>query len=203
MRGKGKSSATSIARFNSSIASMRRTRSTSQIESGCPLSRVALKSRLVGACTELSVSPKSARLAPISCASAFEVESKCAREQKISTREKPAPANCPSSSRVSFRETKRYVDSSLCTVFVPSAICREFLSLVAYCRTFVPRVRRSQSVAALRINPNRIHQSNMPPQFHRKPPRLQRLPCAFRKIFFHENLVRQPLVMKPRRIDRR
>jgi hypothetical protein len=73
MRGNGNSSAISMARFNSSIASMRRTRSTSQMDSGCPLSRVALKSRLVGACSEVSVSRKSANAAAISCASALDV----------------------------------------------------------------------------------------------------------------------------------
>ena len=52
------------------IASIRRTFSTSQTESGCPLSRVALESLLVGACSEFSficLASSSAASASTSC----------------------------------------------------------------------------------------------------------------------------------------
>src|SRR5260370_16418186 len=107
---------------------------------------------------------------------------------------KACPGNLPeqlASQLPRNKKIRRY--QSLHCLCALSDLCGEFLSSVAYCRTFVPRVRRSQSVAALRVNPNRIHQSISPPQFHPKPPPLPPLLCPSGKLSFHPPPVRQPL----------
>src|SRR5712692_8818103 len=112
-RAYGKSSATSMTRLNSSIASMRRTRSTAQMESGVPLSRMALRSRLVGACNETSCRWCASSAPAIARISDFIEYSKWLRVQKISRAWNLASEICPKSSGVNFRDTNKYVESSL------------------------------------------------------------------------------------------
>src|SRR5216684_5442995 len=102
-----------MARFSSSMAWTRRTRSTSQMESGIPLWRMALMSRLVGACIETSWRWCASSAPAIARISVFMEYSKWLCVQKISTPWNLASEICPKSSGVNFRDTNKYVESSL------------------------------------------------------------------------------------------
>src|SRR5260370_22359939 len=160
--------------FSSSIASTRRTRPTSQMERGVPLSRMALISRLVGACKETSCKLCAANALAMADTSCFSAYSKWLRVQKISRAWKPAPAISPRSSGASFRDTKRYVESSLCIMVpifpkrrkaispqestYPCNLCVCFLLFsVPHRSPIISRVGCAQPLARLRIDCNGVH----------------------------------------------
>src|ERR1700687_3279275 len=185
-----------MARFSSSMASTRRTRSTSQTESGMPRSRMALWSRLVGACSETSCRWCASSASPIARISGFIEYSKWLREQKISTPWKPAPAICSRSSGVNFRDTNRYVESSLCMIS-----SKNLFPLVSHGSAVVARVGCAQPVAGRRINGDRIDDPQVSDAMSGVAARVQRALQAVWKSALEQNAIGEPLVMKTRGID--
>src|SRR6266851_3253483 len=178
------------------MASMRRTRSTSQMERGVPLSRVALRSRLVGACIETSCRWCASSASVIVRTSGFIEYSKWLRVQKISRPWKPAAAICSRCSGVNFRDTNRYVESSLC--IIPSKIPRSLS---------IPRLRRHGAdrlhPAGRRIYGNRVDESHVSDAMCDVAAGVQCTLQAVRKSALDQNAVGQPLVMETRSIDGR
>src|SRR6266853_951479 len=122
------------------------------MESGIPLWRMALMSRLVGACRETSCKRFASSAPAIARISGFSEYSKWLRVQKISRPWKPTPAICSRSSGVNFRDTNTYVDSSLCM------IRRKYLfPLVSHGSAVVARIGCAEPVAGCWINGDRVH----------------------------------------------
>src|ERR1700694_4351347 len=185
-----------MARFSSSMASTRRTRSTSQMESGIPLSRMALMSRLVGACSETSCKRCASSAPAIARISGFIEYSKWLRAQKISRPWKPAPAICSRSSGVNFRDTKRYVESSLCM------IPRKYLfPLVSHGSAVVARIGCAQPVAGCWINGDRVDEPHVADAMGGVAASVQGALQAVWKSALDQNAIGQPLVVEARRID--
>src|SRR6267143_602851 len=185
-----------MARFSSSMASTRRTRSTSQTERGIPLSRMALWSRLVGACSETRCRWCASSASAIARISGLIEYSKWLREQKISTPWKPAPAICSRSSGVNFRDTNRYVDSSLCMIS-----SKNLFPLVSHGGAVVARVGCAQPVAGSRINGDRVDEPHVSDATSGVAASVQGTLQAVWKSALDQNAIGQPLVVEARRID--
>src|SRR6267154_2833079 len=184
-----------MTRFSSSMASMRRTRSTSQMERGVPLSRMALMSRLVGACRETSCKWLASRAPAVDWISGFVAYSKWLRVQKISTPWKPAPAICSRSSVVNFLEINKYVESSLCIILLkigPS---------VSHGSAVMAWVGSAQAVAIRWINRDGVDDPDVADAARGVSAGVQGALEVIRKTALHRNTIGQPLVVETRRID--
>src|SRR6267143_4226480 len=175
---------------------MRRTRSTSQMESGVPLSRMALRSRLVGPCKETSFSRCASRAPAIAWTSAFAAYSKWLRVQKTSTPWNLASRICPRSSGVNFRDTNKYVESSLCMI-----ASKNLFRLVSHGRAFVARIGGAQPFPGLGIDSDGVHQADVAATFGFVASRGKFILQAGRELILYQNLVRKPLVMKSWSVD--
>ena len=74
--------------------------------------------------------------------------------------------------------------------------------LIADRRAVVARVRRCQSFPSRGVNADRIHESDVAAPSRRVPHGVQRAFQSLRKFALKNDLVRQPLVMEARRVNR-
>src|SRR5205807_10360117 len=67
----------------------------------------------------------------------------------------------------------------------------------------VSGISRAQSLIGVRVDSNGIDQPDMTPACNSEASRLQRRLDTFWKVLLHHDSIRQPLMVKPRRVDGR